>query len=81
MLGVLGCCTMNNIFPLQIRWYTKGRGDVGDREISPGYRGEKAILFCMQFVLYADVLFLQLSAVLYPAEHFCENGRHFPFNN
>ncbi len=43
--------------------------------------GEKAILFCMQFVLHADMLFLQHSAVLYPAEHFCENDRHFPFNN
>jgi hypothetical protein len=42
---------------------------------------EMAKLFCMQFVLHADMLFLQRSAVLYPAEHFCENGRHFPFNN
>ncbi len=41
---------------------------------------EMAKLFCMQFVLHADVLFLQ-RAVLYPAEHFRENGRHFPFNN
>ncbi len=39
--------------------------------------GEMAKLFCMQFVLHADMLFL----VLYPAEHFRENGRHFPFNN
>ncbi len=42
---------------------------------------EKAKLFCMQFVLHADMLFLQCSAVLYPAEHFRENGRHFPFNS
>ncbi len=40
-----------------------------------------AKLFCMQFVLHADMLFLQRSAVLYPAEHFRENCRHFPFNN
>ena len=43
--------------------------------------GGKAKLFCMQFVLHADMLFLQCSAILYPVEHFCENGRHFPFNN
>jgi hypothetical protein len=43
--------------------------------------GEMAKLFCMQFVLHADMLFLQRSAVLYLAEHFRENGRHFPFNN
>jgi hypothetical protein len=42
---------------------------------------EMAKLFCMQFVLHADMLFLQCSAVLYPAEDFRENGRHFPFNN
>jgi hypothetical protein len=41
---------------------------------------EMARLFCMQLVLHADMLFLQRSAILYPAEHFCENGRHFPFN-
>jgi hypothetical protein len=45
------------------------------------FNGEMAKLFCMQFVLHADKLFLQRSAVLYPAEHFRENGRHFPFNN
>ncbi len=43
--------------------------------------GEMAKLFCMQFALHAAMLFLQRSAVLYPAEHFRENGRHFPFNN
>jgi hypothetical protein len=43
--------------------------------------GKKAKLFCMQLVLHADMFFLQHSAVLYPAEHFRENGRHFPFNN
>ncbi len=43
--------------------------------------GEMAKLFCMQFILHADLLFLQRSAVLYPAENFRENGRHFPFNN
>jgi hypothetical protein len=42
---------------------------------------EMAKLFCMQFVLHADMLFLQRSAILYPVEHFHENGRHFPFNN
>jgi hypothetical protein len=46
-----------------------------------GAMGEMAKLFCMQFVLHADMLFLQRFAVLYPAEHFHENGRHFPFNN
>ncbi len=45
------------------------------------FKKEMAKLFCMQFVLHADMLFLQRSAVLYTAEHFRENGRHFPFNN
>jgi len=34
----------------------------------------KRLLFCMQFVLNADMLFLQRSAVLYPEENFPENG-------
>jgi hypothetical protein len=42
---------------------------------------EKAVLFCTLFVLHADMLFLQRSAILYPAEHFPENGRNVPFNN
>ena len=35
-------------------------------------------MFCIQFVLHADMLFLQPFAVLYPAEHFHENDRYFP---
>jgi len=30
----------------------------------------KRLLFCMQFVLNADMLFLQRSAVLYPGKNF-----------
>ena len=39
---------------------------------SSAWRGN-AILFCVQFVLHADMLFLQRSAVLNPAELvYCE---------
>jgi hypothetical protein len=65
------------LFPLYSQSPVLPGGTVG----YPAQPGEMAKLFCMQFVLHADMLFLQCSAVLYPAEHFCENGRHFPFNS
>jgi hypothetical protein len=34
----------------------------------------KRLLFCVQFVLHADMLILQRSAVLYLGENFPENG-------